>query len=51
MANMPALPHLTHLEVAGTDVDSAGLIAIGALTSLQRLSLTDCQARAGCECT
>ena len=48
MANMPPLARLTHLEVAGTDVDSAGLVAIGALTSLQRLSLTDCQVRGSC---
>ena len=43
MANFPPLLQLTRLELGATDVDYAGLVAIGALTSLQRLSLTDCQ--------
>ena len=43
MANFPPLLQLSRLELGATDVDYAGLVAIGALTSLQRLSLTDCQ--------
>ena len=43
MAEFPPLLGLTRLELGATDVDYAGLVAIGALTSLQRLSLTDCQ--------
>ena len=43
MANFPQLLQLTRLELGATDVDYAGLVAIGALSSLQRLSLTDCQ--------
>ena len=43
MVSMPLLGALTRLEVATSDVDFPGLLAIGQLTALRRLSLADCQ--------
>lgn len=45
MKSMPLLSALTRLEVATSDVDFSGLVAIGQLTALCRLSLADCQVR------
>jgi hypothetical protein len=43
LGTLPLLPALQHLEVASTDTDDAGLLALEHQPALARLSIADCQ--------
>ena len=46
LGTLPLLPALQHLEVASTDTDDAGLLALEHQPALARLSIADCQVTA-----
>jgi hypothetical protein len=43
LGTLPMLPALQHLEVASSDTDDAGLLALEHQPALARLSIADCQ--------
>ena len=43
LGTLPLLPALSHLEVASSDTDDAGLLALEHQPALARLSIADCQ--------
>jgi hypothetical protein len=43
LGTLPLLPALQHLEVASSDTDDAGLLALEHQPALARLSIADCQ--------